>query len=219
MAEYAYGETEICNLALDRIGAKRIGSIDSTTAPQAEKCRLHYYHIRNVLQRAHKWRFNADRAKLAQDASWDTDNSDQQFEWDYRYTLPSDFIALRSIYSSSGDRRDRATYSTAIEGNYLYSNDSSCYIRYSKKVTDPAKFDPLFIEVLKLKLAIELYYGIAGSGPVGVLERLHEELKNTMRQVRAMDRQEQNLIGRDAASRWLDARNVSQTGRILEGLM
>ena len=213
MSEYAYDETVICNLALARVGAKRISNITGST-PQAEKCTLHYYHDRNALQRLHLWRFNADRAQLAQDASWDTDN-DQMFEWEYRYALPQDFIRLRSIYDSAGTKHLNATYRCAIEENYLYSNESTAQIRYSKLVIDPGKFDPLFIETLKLKLALSLYHDIGKTGTLGHLELLQKELKDTLNLVRSMDRAEQNLIGRDSANRWIDARNVKRTERIV----
>lgn len=215
MAEYAYDETVICNLALDRIGAKRISTLSSTTSPQAEKCRLHYYHDRNVLQRLFMWRFNADRAQLAQDASWDTGTNDQQFEWTYRYALPSDFLRLRAIYDSVGTKRHEATYRCAIEEKYVYSNESTIQIRYSKLVTNPTQFDPVFIEILKLKLSLSLYHGIAKAGTIGHLELLQKEYKEAMNLARSLDKAEQNLLGRDAARRWIDARNVNRVGRMI----
>jgi len=214
MSEYAYDETVICNLALDKVGAKRISNITGSSV-QAEKCALSYYHVRNSLQRIYLWRFNADRAQLAQNASWDTDTSDQQFEWEYRYALPADFVRLRAIYDSSGTRHKKATYRCAIEETYLYSNENVARIRYSKLVTDPGKFDSLFVETLKLKLANDLYSALAKTGTIGDRELLQKELKDTMTLVRSMDQAEQNLIGRDSANRWIDARNTKRTGRIV----
>lgn len=210
-------DTMICNLALDKIGAGRITDLETGTTVQTIKCKTHYYQDRNMLQRLHWWRFNADRAKLAQDATWDTDN-DQHFEWTYRYALPYDFLCLRAIYSSAGDKRNRSTASHAIERNYIYSNLSAMYIRYSMKIIDAGKFDPLFVEVLKLKLALDLYPALAKTGSLGLLRELKDEYKNLMIHVFAMDRKEQDLLGRDDKLFWIDARRRVNTGRMYNAI-
>jgi len=60
-------KTDICNLALSRIGAKAItqAQIDADTDPRAQHCNRHYEQTRDSLQRSHWWRFARVRIRLA----------------------------------------------------------------------------------------------------------------------------------------------------------
>jgi hypothetical protein len=92
----------------------------------------------------------------------------------------------------------------AIEGDRLLTNETAINMRYIKAVTDSAKFDPLFVEVFILKLALKLV-SLAGANPK-MTETLGKELNSVMPQVRALDRQETNNIGRDAHIPWVEVR-------------
>jgi hypothetical protein len=209
----ALSETKICNQALARIGAKRINdfSDSSESSNEAIHCRTHYEQTRNALLRSHWWRFASDRATLS------ADTTDPDFEWTYQYDLPSDFLRMKSIYEDNNTPRKNSIYSYALEGNKLLTDESAIQIRYIKKVTDVTEFDPLFIEVLVLQLALKLVMPLSQDK---VLRReIQDELYGTPRQsgvmsrVRAMDRQETETIGRNAQRTWNDARVVG-IGRI-----
>ncbi len=189
--------TGICNQALAKIGSERINDIDDSSVG-ARQCREHYEQTRDALIRSHWWRFAAARATLSESA----DAPD--FEWNTQFDLPNDFLRFKSFYSGNNTRLQTYTRGFAIEGNKLLTDEDTCEIRYIKKVTNPAEFDPLFIEVLVIQLAIKLVMSLAGDR---LLRReLIEEMRLVLPAVRTMDRQETNTIGR--ALSWNEARLI-----------
>lgn len=195
----ALNETKICNMSLGKIGTKRINDFtDATeTKPEAIQCRLHYEATRDSLLRSHWWRFASDRKTLSQDTT------DPDFEWEHQFILPVDFLAMKSIYE--GRFSDENLRSYALEGQRLLTNESTMEIRYIKKVTDVTKFDPLFVEVLVLQLALKLVGPLAGGNPK-LQDVLQRELFVLMPKVRALDRQETNTEGEYGLETWNDAR-------------
>jgi len=195
----ALSETKIVNMALSRIGAKRINSIDDATdtKPEAIQARLHYEQTRDALIRSNRWRFAAARAELS------ASDTTPDFEWSYQYILPNDFLAMRSIYEGSRSEENFRSY--ALEGKMLLANENEMSIRYTKKVTDVTEFDPLFVEVLVLQLALKFIGPLAGGAPK-LQYTLQRELEILMKKVRAFDRQETNTVGTYDLGTWNDAR-------------
>lgn len=139
-------KVEICNRALQKLGAKRITSLTDTNSVSAKAMNLAYEPVKKALLRAHPWSFAITRAELAADASapdWGRANA---------FQLPSDYLRLADDYEEDGvNDRD-----WEIEGSKIYTDDSDpIYIRYVKDVTDPNDFDPLFAEALSTRLALE----------------------------------------------------------------
>jgi len=185
----ALSETKICNLALAKVGSKRINDIDTDTTPEAIWCRTFYEQTRDALLRSNSWSFAKARATLSEDASA------PDFEYDNQFDLPADFMRLVSLYN---------TWSTfKIEGEKLLTDDSSAEIVYVKKVTDPTKFDALFVEALVLQLAIKLSMAISQDKVLS--KELKDEFRELIRTVRTVTRQETNTIGRNSMSTWISA--------------
>ena len=201
-------ETGICNMALGRIGAKRINSIEDATDDKAEAihCRLHYSLTRDSLIRSHWWRMARARATLSQNAT------DPDFEWDYAYDLPVDFLRMKKPWDGDLSGSDVQWYTYSLEGTQLLSNETSMEIQYIKRVTDPTKYDPLFVEVFVLTLAMKLIMPLAGAGKEAILMRneLNIELQNLMAKVRTIDKQETNTQGRTDVTTWNDAMRSGQ---------
>ena len=185
----ALSETSICNKALGKIGAKRINDFGDTsdTKPEAIQCRLHYEPTRDALERSHSWRFARARAELSQD------EEDPDFEWDNQFILPTDFLRFRSIYEEAGTTSKSRRH--AIEGQRLLTDLSEVSLRYIKKVTDVTEFDPLFVEVLVLRLALKLVGPLAGGDPK-LQDTLQRELNTLMPKVQAVDSDETDVGGR-----------------------
>jgi hypothetical protein len=102
----------------------------------------------------------------------------------------------------------------------LLSNEDAMEIRYVKKVTDPTVFDPLFVEVLALQLALKLVMPLSQDK---VLRReIYDELwhpkTGLMPRVRMVDKQEQRTIGRGDMGLFNDARLVgTSSGNPMKG--
>lgn len=191
-------ETTICNRALDEIGANRIKTnVDNDSSLEAIKCRLHYEPTRDALLRSHWWRFASGRATLTEDTAT------PDFEWGVQFVLPTDFLAMKSIYENRFSDENISSY--ALEGNLLLTDETTMEIRYIKKVTDVSEFDALFIEVFVLQLALKLT-SLAGATPK-IRESVKDSLNSLMPAVLAMDGQETNTAGRVESSTWNDARH------------
>lgn len=207
----AQNETKICNMALGRIGAQRINDISDTSESSegAIQCRLHYSQTRDSLIRSHWWRFARGRAILSANVT-----DEPLGEWDNSYDLPVDFMAMKNPYEGVVSGETELMYTYSIEGKQILSNQDSMYIRYIKRVTDPTQFDPLFVEVLVLQLALKMIMPLAGAGTKATILRqeLKEDLYGTPRQkglmsaVRQLDKEETNTIGRENQTSWNDAR-------------
>jgi hypothetical protein len=204
-------ETSICNMALGRIGAKRINNLDDAeeTKQEAILCRLHYKQTRDALIRSHWWRFARSRKTLS------ANTTSPDFEWDNAYDLPNDFMRmwLKPFEDNSiGFHNTRRTYS--LEGKQLLSDEGTMEIRYIRKVTDVTEFDPLFVEVLVLQLALKMVIPLAGGGRNGMAMRQTLLLElfgkgGLMSRVRAMDKSETRTLGRADASTWNDSLRIS----------
>lgn len=139
-------EVEICNRALQKLGASRINTLSENTA-NARACNAAYEPVRDAELRAHSWNFAIERAALAADAtapSWGRTNS---------FTLPAAFLRLLNPYPED----DTNSRDWQIESGKILTDDAApLYIRYIKKVTDTNAMDPLFREALASKLAMEM---------------------------------------------------------------
>lgn len=194
----ATSNTKICNQALDKLGANRINDFNDNaeTSLPAIKCRLHFEQTRDALVRSHWWRFASARATLSQDTVT------PDFQWDFQYFLPNDFMRMKSIYENRNTNINFRSYE--LEGDLLLTNETTMEIKYIKKVTDPTKFDELFIEVLVLKLALKLV-SLAGAN-TKMTETIGRELAAIMPQVRTIDAQETNTDGIVEVGTWNNSR-------------
>lgn len=187
--------TEICNMALGRIGANRLAytgttetDLDANTTLEAIQCNLNYEQTRNSLLRSHWWNFASARANLV------LDTETPPFEWSYQFKLPDDYLRMRTVY-------DSILYT--IEGNKFLTNDSEVSIRYIRKVTDVSEFDTLFVEVLVLRLALKLLPALAGTQTPQFRQELKQDLMIEIGKAVTIDSQETNDTG---SSDWNNAR-------------
>lgn len=138
--------TDICNLALQKLGAGKITSIDENSVP-ARACKVAYEHCRDKVLRAHPWRCAIERASIAADdpaPDWGKDNS---------YTLPSDCLRVMPPYPEM----NFVDLDWEIEGRKLYSDDvAPLYLRYIKRLTDANTMDTLLREVIACEMADQM---------------------------------------------------------------
>jgi hypothetical protein len=115
------------------------------------------------------------------------------FEWDFMWDLPSDYLRFRSIDEETGVTSRNRRH--AIEGQRFLTDFSTVSLLYIKKVTDVTEFDPLFVEILILQLALRLVAPLAGGAPK-LQDGLAKELKLLMPKAQAVDSDETDTGGR-----------------------
>lgn len=137
---------EICNRALQKLGAKRIVALTDDSR-NARACNVAYGPVRLSLLRAHPWNCAIARASLAAAStapSWGRAAT---------YPLPSDYVRMIEDYpeDNSNDK------DWVLEGKNILTDDSSpLYLRYIFDLEDPNVMDSLFREALSSLLAVEL---------------------------------------------------------------
>jgi hypothetical protein len=145
----AVSSVSISNRALQRLGAERIAAMDQDH-PNARSCNTAYEPVRRALLRLYAWSFAKSRASVA------VDSTKTLFDNLNRYLVPNDFIRLLRPM----DRR----VDWEIEGRYIITKDAApLQFRYLFDESNPANFDPLFVEALACKIAYEICEEVTGS--------------------------------------------------------
>lgn len=157
--------TTIANLALGRLGNTTISDLTEDSEP-ARACQVFYDQTRRAVLRSHRWNFAQDRAALVERATAPA------FGWTKAFALPSDFIRVADVGES--EHGDTISERFIIEGSSLLTDATSVNLIYVYDCSNVSLFDPLFVEVLSLKLAISVCDSLRGSSQQA--DRLASEL-------------------------------------------
>ena len=187
-----YSEVAICNMALAQIGrGAQITSLDEASQA-ARACKLRYPYARDACLRAYDWNFAAKRAELAENAT------EPAFEYAHAYDLPSDCLIVRSIFEGETER-------WVVEGRQILTDmGAPIYIKYTRRETDTAQFDPLFVEALAARIASDIAIQLSES--VSRAQGLWQTYQAKLIEARRRDAQEGQPEQFPQGS-WLDARN------------
>ena len=168
---------DICNAALNTVGANTIISLTEDSVP-ARLCNQRFASIRDALFRSHPWNCLIKRVQLAQDATGPA------YLYTYAYTLPSD--CLRVLGFSTGTvEYPSSSLDFKIEGRKIVTNEGTVYIRYIADIEDPNEYDTLLIETLSAKIAAELAYTLTASN--GVASTFIEAYNSKIAEARFVD--------------------------------
>jgi hypothetical protein len=196
-------ETDICNLALTRIGHSQITSLSEGTKA-ADLCTLHYPLARDIMLRDHHWNFAIQRSTLALLVT--TPNH----EFAYQHALPADCLKVirTDLDDIAGGIEYGYPYSTGapykIEGRYLLSDEDTVRLEYVARVTDTAQFDTLFVDCLAQRLAAELAMPLADNASLA--KTMWDMYAAKIRDARSVNAQEGTPREFVDATGWLTAR-------------
>lgn len=138
--------TEICNRALQKLGAKSITSIDENSNA-ARACLKCYSVLRDAELMKHRWGFAIKRAQLAAD--------DPSPDWgrETSFTLPSDCLKVIAPYPEM----DSNARDWVIENRKILTNEAApLYLRYIAQISVANEMDVLFREALSCSMAFEM---------------------------------------------------------------
>jgi len=198
-------DVEIANLALAHLGDD--ATVASLNPPegsaQAEHCARFYPHARDVLLEMHDWNFATVRVQpaLVADAVTGT--------WLYGYEGPSDAVRLLAVLAPNGQDdqpQDFVVETDATGRDLILTNQADAVLRYTRYVTDTAKFSVLFVDVLSLLLASYLAGPvIKGSEGRAESERLKKEASAMLAAASTSDANQRHFHPTHTAS-WIGAR-------------
>lgn len=146
----------ICNLALSNLGKDTINALSEASA-EARACNQFYEQTRDTLLQVYPWRFAGKTQALA------SLTNDKPGAWGCAYKRPNDCLKVRwvrpqfsltdpcpqTLQEEIGNPYD-------IEGETLYCNIETAFLRYTWRLTDPTKFTPLFVDALSWALTVRL---------------------------------------------------------------
>ena len=158
-------KTSICNKALIKVGVDPVINIDTDTSPRATRCKAAYDDALEEVLRMHNWNFAVFRQAL---------NRDTSFTPAYGYTnafvLPTIPKLVKII-----EAQNNIDYK--IENGFLLTNEASASIRFVGRETDTTKYDSLFVEILALRIAVEIGFKLTGNTQLMlILEEKYQQM-------------------------------------------
>lgn len=144
-------EVKICNMALIRIGGRRITSRDEDSE-EANLCNTIYDEIRDDVLCDNNWNFAQKRAALGllDETPEFTDDGVTLV-----YQAPPDMLKLNF--------KNIETAICKLEGDKILSDTAGLEIKYTFRQTDVQKYFPKFILALSTRLAAELAFSLSSS--------------------------------------------------------
>lgn len=196
-------KTDICNLALQNIGAKSIITLTDGSV-EATECNLRYESIRKLVLELHPWNFAVKRVAL------NLLTTSPAFGYDNQFGLPGDFVRIfateeqtdfinfgsnfngyltisnQTSFSQADDYKIEIDPTT--EATVLLSNDEAKRIIYVFDQQDTAKFAPLFVELLAKGLGAAIAYRVTNSRTMAKAEK--EEFAGMLESSKTIDAQQ-----------------------------
>lgn len=160
----ALTKTQICNMALSKIGDTRaqLTDVDTENTSISRQCLLHYEQTLHELVRMHSWNCTKARVKLVDSGSTPL------FGWSYEFDFPAD--CLRPLALTNTDATDRFLKPQVewnVEGRTVLCNHADVWLIYIKEPA-PADMDSLFAQAFYTFLASKLAKPIAGDAQLGM---------------------------------------------------
>lgn len=182
-------EVEICNLALIKIGHDTISDLTQETKA-ARMCSRLYPKLRDATLRAHPWNFAIRRASLV--ASADA----PAYGYSYAYAKPLDYLRIVTCEDPQTDY--------VLESEFFLASISPFKMKYVWKVTDPNRFDSLFIDAFACRLAADLAMPLAQSAEM--VDAMWGSYRERIAEARHADAQEGKGPEFTDDTGWLESR-------------
>lgn len=189
MAERRISQVTICNIALGACGAKRINSIDDTTA-EAQVVREYYGSVYDAVLASYPWNCATKRAALARLSETPI------YDFTYKYALPSDCLRILRLYSGQV---------FSVENRELLTNDAEPYVKYLARINE-YDLAPLVGMVIAYSLAAEINSAITEDSSVQT--RIEAKLKIWLARAYAANGQEGDHQRDPTRHKWLLARII-----------
>lgn len=173
-------DVHICNLALQRLGQKRVTSVETPTTPNGDACKDFYKQtLRECLEQG-VWPFASLFAQLTVDGI-----KEPAYGYANAFALPNDFVRLLTLGDHTINADTPSSLFDMSEG-YIFTDEeddtSTINIQYIADSVPVAKYSPLFIKFLYLQLAQNMAHTFT------LKPSLSKALADELREVRDMAR-------------------------------
>jgi len=142
----ASSDVEICNIALQLLGAEPIVALDEGTQ-RASLCNQFYATARDTTLRDHQWNFAQVRVLLTKESTAPA------WGFDFQYQLPVEPYCLRVNEPFPMEAEWVVESNADGTGRKLLSDNDNIGIRYTARIVDPNLFTPMFVTALAHLLA------------------------------------------------------------------
>ena len=155
-------DTQICNYALSLITESQINSIDADNTT-AKQCKQFYAQARDAALSKIQPNWSIKQRQLAADGTWSTTSTLLEYQWSYRYEVPSGnddyyltLVKINQYYAEDAEGQYELNGST--DGHrHLYTNwEAPLYIRYVFRNKNVSIYEPAFVDYVAYSLAIRL---------------------------------------------------------------
>lgn len=146
----ATADVDVCNIALSKLGVKKITSLTADSSRAALLCAELYPSCRDSALVDGQWNFAQVRTQLArlQDAP--------AFGFLYQYTIPPLPYCLKVNETDPDDAVWTIEANADATVRVLLTDEPEISIRYTARVTDVLLYNAAFVEALAMLLASEL---------------------------------------------------------------
>lgn len=164
-------EAGICNTALLRVGQQQGITSLGDNSPQGKACNKLWDIARDATLEAFAWPFAMRRRALK------AITDGERGAWAYAYALPTDCIAARHLdvadednplgaYNTNPGESEQLVFRLEGDSTYgvvLLTNVENAVLVYTAKVTEPARWSPMFRDAMAFRIAADLGFGLAKS--------------------------------------------------------
>lgn len=188
-------EISIYNMALDLLEEEAAVDPQDDRAP-VRWLNRNYAPSRDALLRRHPWNFAIKRVSLP------ALEEAPAFGWRYQYQMPSDTLRILPL-TDSGEFNGRPV-PHVIEGLRILTNASpGLRVRYVCRIENVANYDPIFVELLAMNLAVKMAHWMTGKRTLmETLTMMARELNEDARLLDALEGTPEAVADND----WIDAR-------------
>lgn len=168
MPEIFVSDIEICNMALDHLGAKSNIESFEDKSPEARVCKRWYNPSRRGILAAYDWGWARKRITMALhgDTISETASNPLAGVWGFRYQYPADCVKARKIQNPNSPPMDQTPFAveTSLDGTELtiLTNAEDAVLVYTWDQTQTNMFSELFVLALPHLLASNIAYTITG---------------------------------------------------------
>jgi len=185
----AFSKVDICNKALNYIGATPIASLTENTN-SAVRISYIYDTVRDYVLREYPWGF-AQKIQSLNQISDETVTG-----WDYLYSYPSKSLSISKIFVDTGATEPenveyKVFLSPTTNVKCIASDYSPLYIQYTYQIDDSTLYDSDFVEAFSLKLAAEIAFTLTGN--LDLAPRLEKKYEDCISEAKRSNSNEEKV--------------------------